>query len=716
MSQSLFSQSWYRVAPLKPRLRSHVQIHKHCYRGKDWYVIQDNFKGRHHRFSPEAYQVIGLMDGRRSLNQIWEKTCAEMGDHMPTQDEVIDLLSQLFRSDLLQTSTLPDFAELQQRRMREKKNRLLAILRSPMSVRFPLFDPDRFLTATLPSVQFLLTWQFFLIWIGVICTAVFLAVLHWTDLTSNITDSLISMENVLLISLLYPMLKVLHEFAHGYMVKRWGGEVHEIGIMLLVFMPIPYVDASASLAFRDKYKRMLVGAAGIMVEMFAAAVALLLWLNVEPGMIRSALFNIMLIAGISTLLFNGNPLIRFDAYYVLADYLEIPNLGQRSSQYVGYLCKKYLLGVEQAEANTDGSGEARWLLFYAIISFVYRFFLSIRIILFVAGKFFFIGVLLALWAGYGMLVAPLVRIIKYLLKDMHMRRKRGRIFLVVIAPIAFVLTFLVAVPVSYNTYCQGVTMAPEESQVYAGASGFITEIPVPNGSIVEPGTLLMQIEDPEVDVEVDVLHARLTEYHVRYEVSLSGDRSEAALIKEEVGRIEAELARARERQQALHVKSSNHGLFFLENEVDLPGHYVRRGTLLGYVLDQNKIRVRVVVPQADIEQVRGDIREVEVRLADQIDQVLPATVIREVPEASDVLPSMVLSLEGGGPFVLDPRSSDRPRSIERLFQFDIQLDNSPIDKVGERVYVRFEHKPEPLAWRWYRGLRRLLLRRFTLQV
>lgn len=714
MSQSLFSQSWYRVAPLRPRLRSHVQIHKHCYRGNDWYVLQDHFTGRHHRFSPEAYQIIGLMDGRRSLSQIWEKACLEMGDHMPTQDEVIGLLSLLFRSDLLQTSALPDYNELQQRRRESKKNRLLNILRSPMSVRFPLLDPDRFLTKTLPCVRFFLTWQFFIIWTLVIITSVVLAVVHWTDLTSNITDSLISLENVVLISLLYPVLKVLHEFAHGYMVKRWGGEVHEMGVMLLVFMPIPYVDASSSLAFQDKHKRMLVGAAGIMVEVFAAAVALLIWLNVEPGVVRSALFNIMLIAGISTLLFNGNPLIRFDAYYVLTDFLEIPNLGQRSSQYVGYLCKRYLLGVDQVESNTSEAGEARWLVFYGIISFAYRFFLSIRIILFVAGKFFVIGVLLAAWAGYTMLIAPIARVAKYLLRDMYMRRKRGRVLLVVVLPIILFLIGLVVVPAPYNSYCEGVTWAPEESQVYSGADGFISEVLTPNGSIVQAGSLLLRIDDPDVVKEVEVLKGRLAEYQVRYEISLPVDRSESALIKEEIGRIEAELARASERQQSLLVKSPNPGLFILENELDLKDHYVRRGTLLGYVLDRENMVIRVAVPQADIDRVRADIKSVEVRLATQIGQIIPATVIREVPEASDVLPSMVLSLEGGGPYVLDPRSYEKPRTLDRFFQFDITLNDYPIDKIDERVYVRFQHQPEPLAWRWYRDTRRLLLRRFAL--
>ncbi len=359
MSESLFSQSWYRVADLQPRLRSHVRILRHTYRGEDWYVIQDRFTGKHHRFSPEAYQVIGLMDGRRSLEQIWEQACKELGDHMPTQDEIINLLSLLFRSDLLQSSALPDFSELQKRSRKGKQNRLLMNLRSPMSVRFPLLDPDRFLSATLAFVSPFLGRSAVLIWLLALFTSIVLAVIHWADLTRNITDSLLSLENIFLITLLYPLLKLMHEFGHAYLVKKWGGEVHEMGIMLLVFMPIPYVEASSSLAFDNKYRRMAVGAIGIMVELFSAAVALLVWLNVEPGIVRAVAFNTMLIAGVSTLLFNGNPLLRFDAYYVLSDFLEIPNLGQRANKYITYLCKRYLLGLEHEEPDIQSAGEAR---------------------------------------------------------------------------------------------------------------------------------------------------------------------------------------------------------------------------------------------------------------------------------------------------------------------------------------------------------------------
>ena len=713
MSESLFSQSWYRVAPLKPRLRSHVQIHRHTYRGEDWYVIQDRFTGKHHRFSPEAYQLIGLMDGRRTLGQIWETACAALGDHMPTQDEVIGLLAQLFRSDLLQTCALPNFSELQQRQSQGERNRLLTPLKSPMSIRFPLFDPDRFLTATMPLLAPWLGWFAVVMWLLVVGVASFLAVLHWSDLSNSFSDQLLGLQNIVLLSLIYPLLKVVHEFGHAYMVKKWGGEVHEMGIMLLVFMPIPYVDASASLAFKNKYQRMLVGAAGILIEVFIAAIALLVWLNIEPGAARAAAFNVMLIAGISTVLFNGNPLLRFDAYYVLADFLEIPNLGQRSSRYLTYLCQRYLLGVRQAISPTTVKSEAAWLAIYALASFVYRLFISVRIVLFVAGKFFFIGLLLAVWAGFGMLILPVWRVIKYLLKDGYMQRKRLRIALVVVLPVTLLLAGLLVVPVPFYTQCEGVTWAPEESKVYAAVDGFVAEIMVKTGTAVVKGTPLLRCEDQQLATRVRLIQARQTEYRARHTLSLQTDRTEAVLLKEELGRIAAELARVLEQQQALTIVSRSAGTLVFPQQDSLAGRFIHRGTPLGYILDRNKMQIRVVVPQSDIDRVRADSGQVEVRLAEAINHVVAATVVREVPAASRELPSLALSLDGGGRFALDPRYPDRLQVLEQLFQFDIKLTKPLTERIEERVYVRFQHQPEPLAWRWYRGLRRLLLSRFA---
>ncbi len=714
MSESLFSQSWYRVAPLKPRLRSHVQIYKHAYRGQDWFVIQDRFTGRHHRFSPEAYQLIGLMDGRRTLGQIWETACARLGDHMPTQDETIGLLSGLFRSDLLQTCALPDFTDLQERRRRGKRSLLMTNLLSPMSVRFPLIDPDRFLSASLPfMLPFLGTWAL-LVWAMLVGSGVVLAALHWPDLAGDFSDSLMSLENLLLISLVYPILKIIHEFGHAFLVKKWGGEVHEMGIMLLVFMPIPYVDASSSLAFEDKRKRMLIGGAGILIELFLAALALLVWLNVEPGAVRATAYNVMLIAGVSTVLFNGNPLLRFDAYYVLADFLEIPNLGQRSNRYLGFLCQRHLLGVSQAENPAGSPGEAVWLFVYALASFVYRIFISVRIILFVAGKFFFIGLGLALWVAAAMVIGPVWRVGNYLIKDIHMQRKRVRIGLMVVLPLALLISALLFLPVPLYTSCEGVTWAPDESRVFAAADGFVTDVLVPSGSRVVPGTPLMRSENPELDTQVRFLEARFEEYQTRYQVSFLGDRTETVLMKEALARLEAELNHARQRREALLLRSSSTGIFVLPDAVDVTGRFYRRGMPLGYVLDSGRMRVRALIPQDDIERVRNDTHSVEIRLAENVGETIPASVIREVPAASRILPSLAFSIEGGGLYAIDPREPDYPQVLERLFQFDIQPARAATFKVEERVFVRFEHSPEPLAWRWFRAFRRLLLSHFSI--
>ena len=711
--EAFFSQSWYRAAKLTPRLRSHVLIHRHTYRGHDWYVIQDKFSGRYHRFSPEAYYIIGLLNGRLTLAQIWENACEKLGDDMPTQDEVIQLLSQLFQLNLLQTSVLPDYEDLFRRHEKSARARLMQHLRSPTFIRIPVFDPDRFLVKTLPWITFLFSKPMFIVWLALVVTAAVFAGIHWTDLTHDFTDHVFRLENILAMSLIYPVLKIFHEFGHAYMVKKWSGEVHEMGVLLLVFMPIPYVDASSSLAFREKYKRVLVGAAGIIVELGIASLALLAWLNVEPGLVRAICYNTMMIAGVSTLLFNGNPLLRFDAYYVFADLLEIPNLGQRSTSYVSYLIQRWLLGITDARSPAQSPGEAAWLLAYGLLSFCYRIFITFRIILFIAARFFFVGIVLALWVMAGMVVMPLWKMVQFIQRDRNMKTKKVRILLVALAPVLFGLAGLLLYPFASSTVCEGVTWAAEKARVVAQTEGFIAQIVIPNGSRVQPGDLLMVLKDPRLDKEVRLLEAKRMEYQARYDASLQGNRTETSLLKVVLGQLDAQIARAKERAQALWVKSQGTGRFFVANADDMPGHFVYRGQTIGFVLGPQDLSVRVVVEQDDIEQVRNDTTGVSVRLAENIGHVIPAKIVREVPAASKELPSRALSLDGGGKIALDTRSANELDVLNRLFQFDLHLEQAPPIRLEQRVFVRFSHSPTPLWLRGYDALRRLLLRRFA---
>jgi putative peptide zinc metalloprotease protein len=713
MEKTLYSNSWYRVADLKPFVRRHAEIHRHAYRGKIWYVLQDHSTGRFHRFSEETYFIIGLMNGKRSLQEIWEAACEKLGDDMPTQDEVITLLSQLNQADILQSDISPDVESLHRRSQKNRKAKLLNALRSPLAVRIPLIDPDRFLEKTKRIVSPLFTLPVALVWLFLVVSAVVLAVVHSEELTANLSDRVFSLENILIFWLIYPAIKVLHECGHAYAVKRWGGEVHEMGIMFLVFMPIPYVEATAALAFREKRKRIIVGAAGIAVELLIASLAMILWVNVEAGAVRAAAYNIMLVAGISTLLFNGNPLLRFDAYYVLSDLLEIPNLGMRSNRYFGYLAQRYLLGMDEAEFPLSDRGEGRWLIFYGLASFAYRVFITLQIALFVAGKFFFVGVLIALWAVVGLIFIPLFKVFRVVMTDRELYKRRSRILTVGLISVAILLFITTVIPFPSFTVVEGIVWPAEQARIHAGADGTIKEIIAKPGTEVKKGAPLVRCENPELASKVKLLEATLRGFEARHRAALVKDRTSERIMREEIARINEELSHAREQLASLVIHSPISGELLLVKADDMPGRYIKHGQAIGYVIDYSRVIVRVVVPQSDVDRVRTSVRAVKSRLAEDISVVIPSELVREVPAASSDLPSFALSLKGGGIFALDPRESEKPKSFENLFQFDVRLLSATKMKVGMRIYVRFEHEPESLAKRWYRKVRSVFLTRFN---
>jgi len=203
MSESLYSPSWYRIAELRPRLRSHAQLHRHFYRGEQWYVMQDHSSGRFHRFTPSAYRLIGLMDGKRSIQEIWEIARSSEDEDPPTQEEVLRLLSQLHSVDMLQCNVPPDTAELLDRFEKQKKNQLKMRIGSPFAIRIPLFDPDRFLNKISPFTNLVFSWFGFLIWLLCIGAALTTASLHWAALTENITDRVLAPHNLVLLWLTY---------------------------------------------------------------------------------------------------------------------------------------------------------------------------------------------------------------------------------------------------------------------------------------------------------------------------------------------------------------------------------------------------------------------------------------------------------------------------------------------------------------------------------
>jgi putative peptide zinc metalloprotease protein len=714
MAAPFLSASWYRVAELRPELRAHTRIQRQRFRGQPWYVLHDSASGKLHRFSPTAYRAIQLMDGKRTVNDIWTRLAAESGAEAPTQDDLLRLLAQLHTGDLLQTDSPPDVEELADRGGKQKRQKLLRSVLNPMAVRIPVWDPDAFLERSWPAVQPLFGAFGLLLWLLVVLPAIVLAALYWGELTANLSDQVLATENVLLLALVYPLIKGLHEMGHAYAVKSGGGEVHEMGIMLLVLVPIPYVDASAAGAFRGKYRRALVGMAGMLVELFLAGIAMVVWVLVEPGLVRSIAYNVALIAGASTLLFNGNPLLRFDGYYVLSDLIEIPNLSVRSNQYWQWLAKRHLFGLTSVEPPKASAGERRWFVFYGAASFVYRTLVMIAITLFIAGEFFFVGVVLAIWATITMFVLPIGKGLAYVLSSPELHRSRSRARLVTFGSLAVFALLLLWVPMPLRTHAQGVVWVPENAEVRAGADGFVERLLVSPDATVDAGEPLLATVEPTLSAAVALGAARVRQFEVQYTALMFEERAQAAAIREDLLREQVVLARAEEKLGSLLVTAAVPGVLKLARAQDLPERYVKKGELLGYILSGPPRLVRVVVTQDDIALVRERRAEVEVKIADRLDATWPVRVIREVPGGRDQLPNKALSPAGGGPHGTDPRDPDGLRSLQRLFQFDLELPEAvgPVE-IGTRVYVRFRHHPEPLAEQWGRRLRQLFLSRFN---
>ena len=637
--KSFFSPYWYRVAGLKPQIRQHAHIHRHNYRGQVWYILQDLASGRFYRFNPVAYQIIGLMDGRLTVQDLWEKASTRFGDEAPTQGEMVNLLSQLHAADVLICEVPPDIAELFGRHKKIDQSWWKTYLRSPLSLRFPLFKPDKFLARTAYLVRPIFSPYGAFLWLAVAVAALVLASLHWRELSENLTDQVLSGKNLVLLWFVFPLIKALHELGHGYALKVLGGEVPDMGIMFLVFMPIPYVDASSSLAFREQWRRLLVGAAGMLVEIFFASMALFLWLLLSPGLVRSICYNVIFVAGVSTLLFNGNPLLRYDGYYILSDLLGIINLAQRGINYLGYLFKRYALGLKEEEPPYTGPGEKFWLISYTITSFIYRIFLYFAIILFVSTKFFFIGVLLGLWSVAGLLIIPGFKKIRFLLTDPSLREKRTRAIAVSSGLVLGTLILMFLLPYPSRSQTEGIIWAPEDSQVRAGTECFISRVAATPNTHVKKGQELVECHDPLLDANTKVLAAQLKELEVQYRDLISQlDFVKANIMLEEIDHIKGNLARARERQADLIIRSPAPGLFILPGAEDLPDRFLKQGDLIGYVLNKDRPIVRVVAPQSVIDLVRGPKKGVQVRLAADVSRIIPATIIREVPGGLEKLP------------------------------------------------------------------------------
>lgn len=710
MSVALLSDQWHRIANLRPRLVPHIRIHRHVLRGTVWHVLEDRTAARHHRLNGMAYRVVRLFDGHLSLAQVWQRLTRELSDDTPTQDDILQLVGQLNAQDLLVVDASPDAAELLARHDKQRKQKWRQNVGNPLSIKVPLWDPDAFLrrllkiTSPLPAV---VLWA---LWLAMVGTALILVPEHWTDLTKNFGERLLAANNLLIVAVVFPLLKLAHEIAHGLAVVRRGGEVHEMGLMLLVLYPTPYVDASSANAFPKRSERAWVAAAGMMAELWIAALAFLVWMAIEPGFLRSVLYNILVVGSVTTVMFNANPLLRLDGYYMLADALGVPNLSQRATTFWQFLVSRFALGARTEKAPPASRYEQICFFLYAPLATAYRILVTFGIAWFVAQQYFFVGILLALWAIGSGLLWPLGKGWLALQTAPRFAARPMRAWGAVLGVAAITLTVLWVIPMPRHVRAQGVVWLPEEALLRARSDGFVVSTAVREGDKVAPGDTTVIMRNAELTAKVVEQEARLELAQAKLDSAMVTQPAAAARHQDEVNAEQTALDRMRADVADLVLRSQVNGVVRLDRAQDLPGRFLHRGDLVGHVIGTNVPLVRVALTQGESELDPSTLRSIDIRVVDHPDQAIAGRWVRSTPKAGHELPSAALGLSGGGKQVTDPQDVHGATALGTVFQFDVEaLGVTSLGHLGSRAYVAFEQPPEPIGWRWWRQLRRLFL-------
>lgn len=706
---SAVSPHWPLVAKLRPSLLAQVSVRRQILRGERWYLLSNEAAGVHHRVNDSAYQFIGRCDGRYTVQEIWHALVQRHGEAVLTQQEVVQIIVQLEQRDLLQCEHTRETDVLFAARAPRNPRQRYSL--NPFAFRLPLGDPSTWLTRLDALGQMLFRPAALWLWLALVVIAALVAGSHWNALYVYGQQHLLSPRFLALSWVLFPVIKALHELGHAMAVRRWGGEVHEFGIGLFMLVPAPYVDASGASGFNERTERVVVSAAGIMVELTLAAIALALWLATQPGWVHDIAFSVMFIGTVSTLLFNGNPLLRYDGYYVLSDVFDLPNLASRSGQYWGHLLRRILLRARSV-APVFGPGEHKWLLAYAPLSTAYRLLLSVSLVLYAGSYWLVLGLLAAIYMGFAVIVRPLTAWVRhtFAMTPQGPARIRLRNVMTIVAVGLGLLFFVVPLPLS--TVAPAVVWLPEQAQVRPEVDGVIRSLAVRDGETVAAGQLLAVLENPDLYTERDKIASRIQALQADRFQLLLRDPTGAQNLAEEIERTKAESHRADERITQLEVRAGVGGTLSLPRYADLPDSFARRGMPIGYVLQGADIRVRAGVDQERAHLVRHRTRDVQVRLADAAGTPIAARLGPDIPAATRQLPSAALGERGGGPFAIDPTDAEGLRSLEPLFLYDVFLAGRPLERVGGRAWVRFDHGYEPLAFQLYRRASQLFLKQF----
>ena len=675
-----------------PALRGDLLVTQQLFEGRSYYVVKDPISLQYFRMTAEDYFLATLFDGKRTFGQIRE-LYTKRHPHVLLEYSPEELNERVLRfaNDL----ALLQFLTVQGQRLkarydavRQKKAKkpfLYNLANQIFFIRFSLFDPDRIFGRMAKPLWWMWTRTTLWISLAIILAATLVFLRNYTHVAAAL-GNLFSFHNVLLMWASTFVIKSIHELGHGLTCKHFGGEVHEVGVMSLVFTPYFFVNVSDSWVMPNRMHRILVSAAGIYVELIFAAFATFFWAIVQPGAMKDFLFNIIFIASVSTIIFNANPLMRFDGYYILTDLIEVPNLQAKSRALIQHQINRLLFGASKKEGALSRLPLPKkrfWLFYtYAVLSWIYGYYVIYMLAVFMEPHLKPFGLEgLANWfsalALTSWVIMPLIAFYKSLELKREDWQPHGRLRrLTAIAATAFgIFGAACFLPVELTIKRAGAVQLAEPDEIRAERPGFIEEIFVKEGDKVAARQKIALLRDREIEQTLIATEGRfkMAEAEVQRAVGLDkpAELKQAQSVR---AAYEAKLKDARRDVESLTLRSKIAGTVLtrdLDKRIGLP---LKVNEVLCEIASLDPMRIKVALGEKQVRYVKKGQR-VELKTAAYPSKTMHGVIADDpIMFFTGELPK-AFSAQRLGDVPTYTDAHGREIAIERTFEAVVEVDN-----------------------------------------
>ncbi len=632
-------------------VREDLEVTRHLFRGKPAYVIRDPMTFQSHRLDPGDYAIFISIAPDRPLGRIYQGLVESGVIEADSEELFYQFIVTLHRINFLNLPIADDkllYKRYIARKRAKRKQKLLGAL----FLRIPLVNPDAFLDKTIRYARPVFSRWFFGLWLCLMAAAVFVAMTNAGRLVEPV-QGVLAAHNLALMWATLIVLKVLHELGHAYACKYFGGYVPETGVYLIVLTPLTYVDASSVWGFSRRRDRLMVCLAGMYFESMVAAAALFTWAATTAGVVHDIAYNVIFLASVVTVLFNINPLMRYDGYYALTDLLEIPNLRQRSTKYVISVFKRIGLGMPIPDSPRSLPLRAL-LLVFGIASNIYRMVIILVISALVASKMFLVGLGIAVSYVTGVTVSIFRRMIEYMWFSPQTQPVRVRAVAVSLVVMVMLPLAILLVPIRSNVRAVGVVGTEREAVIRARVDGFVERTHAEPGQLVRQGALVVElVHDARLEAiaqartQVEVSEIRHSAYQVADPVRARQEQQNSTVYRLELDRRRAEL-------DDLKVEADITGRIVHCLDRRNWGQFVRTGEPLAMIA-AGCWQVRAILTEQQVADARPAVGDaVNVRAAAMPGCDLRGVIARIVPAGSRRVEDESLTQLGGGGIAVDP--------------------------------------------------------------